>query len=211
MWHDQPTRHIYIASQDPARISESLVVTPKGLVSRVGASEFTPVPFGVDAEILQYANFYGLSELQALLRANAPVELHEALLTGIQWYGEATQDLLPLVAFVKYYISIETAIKKENENAKTALPRRLSVLIEPWDKTRQRSLESDLRGFIDERNAVFHSGTPLTSTPEELAWDGRILARQALHQLRVRIKSAHLATKDDLIGWVDAQLTKYLS
>ena len=210
VWHDQPTRHIYIASQDPKRVSDSLVVSEEGLVSRVGASEFEPIPFRIDRESIQYAQFYGFDEVQSILRTNNPSELQQAFLTAIQWFGQATQELLPLVAFVKYYISIETVLKKESESAKLELPRRLGVLIEPWDKSRYAKLESDLKDFIDERNAVFHSGAPLSATPEELEWEGRILARQALHQLRLRLASDGWQNKDDLVSWVATQHQKYL-
>jgi len=211
VWHDQKTRHVYIASQDPMRISEMLVVAPAGAVSRVGASDFTPLPVNLDQETLPYAQFYGLGEIQVLLRNPSPAELQGSYLTSIQWFGRATQELLPLVAFVKYYISIKAALKKEGESAKQVIPRRLGVLIEPWDKSRLARLETDLRDLIDERNAVFHSGSPLTSTLERLEWDARILSRQALHQLRVRLRSEGWQTKDDLIAWVSAQHAKHLS
>jgi len=210
VWHDRPTPHIYIASQDPKRVSDTLVVTTGGAVSRVGASDFTPVPFRVDQQTIQYAEFYGLREVQALLKTSSQSEIQQSYLTSIQWFGQATQELLPLVAFVKYYIAIETALKRAGENAKTVLPRRLGVLIEPWNRSRFAKLEADLRDFIDERNAVFHSGTPKAQSAEELQWESRILARQALHQLRLRLKSEHWRTKDDLIAWVDTQHSKFL-
>jgi hypothetical protein len=211
IWHDQPTRHANIASLDPRRISDSLVVSSEGLISRVGGSRFTPLPLTFDRETIQYANFYGLQEIQHLLSSSSISELQQSFLTAIQWFGQATQELLPLVGFVKYYISIEAALKRPGENAKTVLPRRLGVLLVPWNKSRLARLEADLLGFIDERNAVFHSGAPLSSTAERLEWDSRILARQALHQLRLRLKSEQWQTKDDLIAWVDDQYRKYLS
>ena len=211
VWHDQPIRHIYIAGQDPGRVSDSLVVASEGTVSWVGASEFTPLPVQINHETIQYVEFYGLKEIQALLQVSHPSEIEQSFLTAIQWYGQATQEFLPLVAFVKYYISIEVVLKKEREYARSVLPRRLGVLIDPWDGSRLPKLEDDLRGFVDERNAVFHSGMPISSTPEELAWDARVLARQALHQLRRRLRSEHWQTKDDLIAWSAAQHQKYLS
>lgn len=210
VWHDQPTRHANIASLDPRRISDSLVVSSEGLVSRTGGPRITPLPLTFDSETIQYANFYGLQEIQQLLSSVSLSELQQSFLTAIQWFGQATQELLPLVGFVKYYISIEAALKKPDEYAKTVLPRRLGVLLVPWNKPRLAKLEADLVGFIDERNAVFHSGAPLSSTPERLEWDSRILARQALHQLRLRLKSEQWQTKDDLIEWVDKQYREYL-
>ncbi len=210
VWYDQPTRHIYIASQDPKRLSTSIGITATGQVSRVSTSDFPPIPFKIDDEFLEYAEFYGLSYVQSLLHIESSSELEQSFLVALQWYGEATQELLPLTAFIKYYISIEAAFKKASENAMRVLPKRLGVLFEPWDKTRYLKLRTDLRDLVVERNAVFHSGKPLNATPEELAWEGRILARQALHQLRLVIKSHKLQTKDDLKTWVDKQISTYL-
>jgi hypothetical protein len=126
-------------------------------------------------------------------------------------YDIRTGPVLGGQVIVKYYISIEAAVKKEGEHAKQVIPRRLGVLIEPWDKSRLAKLETDLLDFIDERNAVFHTGSPIASTPEHLQWDARILSRQALHQLRLRLRSEGWQTKDDLIAWATAQHAKCLS
>jgi hypothetical protein len=211
IWHREPTHHIYLKSLDPKRISESLVVSSKGNISCIGASEFQPLPFRLDSETIPYANSYGLSEIQNILHEKTLSEIKQSLLTGIQWFGEATQELFPLVAFVKYYISIETAIKKESESAKSVLPKRMSVLIDPWGKKKNADLIKDIRGFVDERNSVFHSGIPVKYTAEGLAWDARILARQTLFQLYLRIRDNHIQTKDDLISWVNSQYSEYLA
>ena len=145
-----------------------------------------------------------------MLDSNTRTQLQRSFLTAIQWFGQATQELLPLVAFIKYYIAIEVALKKDVERAKTVLPRRLGVLIHSWDPNLCKKLEAHLIQFINERNAVFHSGIPLSSNPEELAWDACILSRQALHQLRMKLKTEKWQTKDDLIAWVDTQYQKYL-
>jgi hypothetical protein len=65
--------------------------------------------------------------------------------------------------------------------------------------------------MIDERNEVLHSGKPKNSNPEYLAWFGQMIARQVLHQLRVRIKDRKIQTKDDVIRWVDNQYSEYLA
>ena len=146
-----------------------------------------------------------------MLSKSTPSELEQSFLIAVKWFGQATQELLPLVAFLKYYISIEAALKKHEEPAKSVLPRRLGVLIESWNRSRLDNLEDDLRDFIDERNAVFHSGSPIAASPEELQWQSRILSRQALHQVCQKLKKEHWQTKDDLISWVDYQYKNYLS
>ncbi len=211
VYHDQPTRHIYVTGRDPSRVSYTITVNEKGMIGRVGASEFTPAPLRVDIEFMNFANFYGFEYILSLINSSSPTEIEESFLTAIQWYGEATQELVPLISFVKYYVSIEAALKKEDERAKTVLPRRISVLLEPWSKDRQRELEKDLGDMIDERNAVLHSGKPRHSNPEYLAWSGQIIARQVLHQLRLKIKDKAFQTKDDVNHWVGDQYSKYLT
>lgn len=211
IWHDQPTRHVYIEGFEPKRVSDTLVISSNGAVSSVGASEFTPLPIDLTDEMLPYAEFSGFPQIQSLLNEPSPSQIERSFLTAIQWFGRATQEHLPLVALIKFYISIEAALKRPNENAKSVLPRRIGVLISPWDKSRLATLEEDLKEFIDERNAVFHSGVPLSSSPEVLRWDSRVLSRQVLHQLRNRLNTEYWQSKDDLIAWVDDQYDKYLS
>jgi hypothetical protein len=211
VWHDQPTRHVYVESAEPKRVSYTLVVSSKGAVSSVGASEFDPLPIELTDEMLPYAQFYGFTQIQSMLEEPSPTEIERAFLTAIQWFGRATQEQLPLVAFIKFYIAIEVALKRPGEHAKSVLPRRIGVLLSPWDKSRLATLERDLGGFIDERNAVFHSGLPLAASPDRLRWDSRILSRQVLHQIRQKLASENWQTTDDLIAWVDNQYSDYLS
>lgn len=211
VYHDQPTRHIYITGRDPSRVSYTITVNEKGMAGRVGASEFDPAPLRVDTKFSAFANFYGFDHILSMISSSSPAEIEESFLTAIQWYGEASQESIPLLSFVKYYVSIESALKKEDERAKTVLPRRISVLLEAWNKDRQRKLEKDLGNMIDERNSVLHSGKPKASNPEYLAWAGQIVARQVLHQLRLKIKDGKFHTKDNVISWVDNQYSKYLA
>ena len=141
----------------------------------------------------------------------APPPLHKAFLLAVQWYGDAIQDLNELFSFVKFYVAIETAIKKSKESAKAAVPRRLSVLVEPFDKQRQRMIEADIGDLIDERNASFHSGTPSNRTIEYLAWFARVMSMQTLHHLRLRIEREGFTTEDDLEAWADSQFQKFLA
>ena len=210
VYHDQPTRHIYVIGRDPSRVSYTITVNEKRMIGRVGASEFNPMPLRIDTEFNEFANFYGFDHILSLIRSSSPTEIEVSFLTAIQWYGEATQELIPLLSFVKYYVSIEAALKKENENAKVVLPRRISVLLDPWSKDRQRELENDLGDMIDERNSVLHSGKPRKSNPEYLAGSSQIIAQQVLHQLRLKIKDRNFQTKDDVIRWVNNQHSNYL-
>lgn len=211
IWHDQPIRHVYVEGLEPKRVSDTLVISSEGAVSSVGASEFAPLPIELTDEMLPYAQFHGLSQIQSLLAEPAPTQIERSFLTAIQWFGRATQEPLPLVAFIKFYIAIEVVLKRPSESASSVLPTRIGVLISPWDKSRLATLEHDLRDFIDERNAVFHSGLPLSASPDVLRWDSRILSRQVLHQLRQRLASENWQSTEDLIAWVDDQYSKYLS
>ena len=211
IWHDQPTRHVYLEGHDPKGISDTLVVSTAGEVSSVGASEFTPHPIDLRDEMMPYAEFYDFDFVRDLLDDPSPSELSKSFLTAIQWFGRATQETNPLVAFIKFYVAIEAALKKPSESAKTVLPRRIGVLINPWDRTRIDKLEDDLRDLIDERNSVFHSGVPISSSPEVLQWDSRVLSRQVLHQLRIKLKKEGWQSKDNLLLWVDHQYFNTIS
>ena len=210
VWYNQPTRHIYIKGRDRSRFSYSLVINSKGFASRAVNSEFIVLPYKIDAEFLESAKFYGFDYYKKLINNSNISLIEKALTTAIQWYGDATQDLLPLNSFIKYYISIETVLKNENESGKSVVPRRLSVLLSPFDKAKQRKLEKDIEGLIDERNSIFHSGVPIIEKPDYLDWIGKILGRSVIHQVRLRIASEKLQTKDDLIDWIKIHYSKYL-
>jgi hypothetical protein len=198
IWESEPTRHIYISGQQLERVSSTFVIDSEGRFGTVGHSEFSPLPFNVDDNFMQYADFFGLNYYQSLIdRQASPIE--EDLFAAIQWYGFAIQELSPLVSFVKFYIAIETAIKKEGESAKKYLPNRISVLLEPWNKLRQRELEIEMRDLIDERNSVFHEGKVEKYSPGYLANASRIMARGAIHHLRLSIGAKKWKTKDELI------------
>lgn len=198
-------RHIYVAGQEKRRTSYCVVVYPNGLIGETGYSEYSPVPYTIDDEYLQYANFYGFDFFQEIFRKDERTQIQQAFLIAIQWYGDAIQEKNPLIAFSKFYTSIETVSKLKKENAKMVLPRRLRVLIEPWDRTDQSKLEIGIRGMISDRNSVIHSGRPSQHTPEYLAWFSRIMAMQTLHHLRLLITSENIQTIDDLKGWADKQ------
>ena len=211
VWHSQPHRHINVAGQELHRVSHAVVVPPAGTVTEIGRTEYTPLLFTVDNQFMQYAEFYGFSFVRNLVQAQAVPPLHRSFLLAVQWYGHAVQELNDLYAFVKFYVAIETAIKRMQESAKTSIPRRLSVLIEPFMKTKQRSIMADLKDLVDERNAIFHSGAPENKSIEYLAWFARVMSMQCLHHLRIRIEKDGLETKEDLDAWVDHQYDKYLS
>jgi hypothetical protein len=90
VYHDQPTRHIYIVGREPSRVSYTITIDEKGAVGQVGASEFGPAPLQVNAEFLKFANFYGFEHILSLTNMPTPTEIEMAFLTAIQWYGEAT-------------------------------------------------------------------------------------------------------------------------
>ncbi len=202
IWHDQPIRHIYISGYNRNRVNYSLAIDSKKRYSRIGNSIYTPLPFKVDKEFLNYAKAYGFDYIRGLLELSSTTEIERAFLTAIQWYGDATQDLIPIISFVKYYVSIETVLKNKSENAHSVLPKRLSKLISPFNNETQKLLEIDIGGMIDERNSVLHSGKTEKMKPEELSWNSRIFARQALHQICQIMQKEELKTKKDLLRWL---------
>ena len=206
VWWDRQIGHINLAGQELKRVSYTLVVDSQtGVITgEKGHTESTPVPCRVDNEFLEFARFYGLEHLQSLINRKAlPIE--EDYFAAIQWYGYATQELDPIVSFVKFYIAMESALKKENERAKNVLPNRIGVLIEPWDTRLQDKIETDIKALIDERNSVFHEGRTQESSPAHLAEMSNLISRRVLHQLGQRIGSENIQTKDDLIAWVETQ------
>lgn len=207
IWPSEPTRHINISGQELKRVSYTFVIDSEQKFGSVGHSESSVLPFKIDDTFMQYANFFGLSYLQSLINRQGSV-LEEDLFAAIQWYGFATQELNPLISFVKFYIAIETAIKKEGESAKTSLPKRISILLEPWNKSLQKELETELGQLIDERNAVFHEGKVKNYSPSYLVASSRTVARGVINQLRIKVESEGWKTKEDLISWVKAQSKK---
>ncbi len=205
VWHREDPRHIYVAGQEKKRISYSLVVRPDGLLDEIGHSEYSPVPYTVDDEFIQYANFYGFDFIQEITKKENRTQIEQNFLTAIQWYGDALQENNPLFAFSKFYTSIETAAKIENETASRVLPKRLSVLIETWNGEKQRYLEKQIKEMISDRNSVFHSGKPDKYTPEYLAWFSRVVAMQTLHHLRLLLVKENIQTKEDIKTWVIKQ------
>jgi hypothetical protein len=208
--HREDPRHIYVAGQEKRRTSYSLVVHHDGMVEEIGNSEYSPVPYTIDEEYIQYANFYGFDFIQQIFRKETRTPIQQAFLTAIQWYGDAIQENNPLFAFSKFYTSIETVSKLEKESARNVLPRRLSVLIESWDRKDQRHLEDGIEKMIFDRNFVFHTGQPSQNTPEYLAWFSRIIAMQTMHHLRLLITSENIQTKEDFKKWAINQYDQYL-
>jgi hypothetical protein len=113
--------------------------------------------------------------------------------------------MVPLSSFLKYYIAIETATKLDDERAGKVLPRRLAVLIAPWQPDRHAEIGTAIKTLIRERNAVFHDGRPQGNSSESLAYDAFNLARSVLNRLRERLISDRLATKAELRDWAKAQ------
>ncbi|MBC8555281.1 MAG: hypothetical protein H8D23_37175 [Candidatus Brocadiales bacterium] len=83
VWWNHPTRHIYLAGKEPARVSYSLVIGPDERYGRMGHSEYTPISFHIDDEFLNLANHYGLNYVQSILK-NTPTPLEQDFLTALQ-------------------------------------------------------------------------------------------------------------------------------
>lgn len=198
VWYNQPTRHVNLKGKDQSRFSYSLVLDKNGKVSRNVNEEFFILPYKIDSEFLTQASSYGFEYYQSLLEDRNLDPLEKSIMIAIQWYGDSTQDLNDLNSFLKSYICIETLLKNEKENAKSVIPRRLSVLLYPFDKSNQKKLEKEMEALIDERNSVFHSGVSIKEKPEYLRYLGRVLGRSVIHKTRLKIKSEGIKTKEEL-------------
>ena len=205
VWYNEPARHVYVAGGQPSRISYAFATGAGGLHG-IPHTGYTPLPLTVDSQFLELAdNWYGLSFLNAIMTSCSPSPIEQSLLTAIQWYGDAIQEMNPLLAFIKFYTAIETATKRQCEKAKGCLPQRVSVLLRPGYANEQRNLQSELEKVIDERNAILHSGKADRYEPEYLAWFGRVVSRQVLNRLRTLIEDDGISTKDDLRSWIRAK------
>lgn len=212
VWWNQPTKHIYLAGKQLKRVSYSFAVDEKNQIARIAGEEFSPYPFKIDEEFLHLGNHYGLSHLQTILLKPDLSDMEQALLTALQWYGDATQELSLLFSFVKFYTAIETITKRKQElQAKKILPRRVSVIIGRREKDRQAQIQQDFETLVDERNNILHSGKPNKENVENLAWESQIFARDSIHEIRQKIQRNGFQTKDQLTEWVKIEYEKYYS
>jgi hypothetical protein len=204
IWWDRQVGHIHVAGKELKRVSYTLVIDSNSgdVTGETGHTVSTPAPFRVDQEFFDFSEVYGFKYLQTLSNKKAS-GIEDDLLAAIQWFGYATQELEPLVSFVKYYISIETVLKKEGESARNVLPGRISTLLEPFSKLKQNELKIEIGKLIDERNSVFHEGKVEQYSSIYLATTIRVLAREVINQLRSKIETEGWKTKDDLVDWVN--------
>lgn len=211
VWYNEKTRQMSISGRPRENVAYSLSIDADGHPTAMAEVAFSPIPVNLNEKIIQYANFYGLSDLTTLVNKANPTEIEKSLLTAIQWFGDATNELQPLSAFMKFYIPIDILLKREEENAKDCIPDRLSRLTDPWNTDKERTAQtiSDLHQLIRERNYVFHSGTPEKRNSEYLRLAARGFAIGAINQVRQRIKSEKLRTQDDLINWLEVQAKKF--
>jgi len=200
VWYNQPTRHIYLAGTEPGRVSYVLTWDGQGRIDRLGDSLYWPIPFQVDNTFLNRANNYGLRDLSAWIDNPEATPLQKLLVNSIQWFGDATQELAPLQAFMKYYVAMESLLKKGRENAKKVVPKRVACLLGERDREK-RQLEIEL--LIEERNEVFHRGSPKEDPPELLEWVGHQFARNMINKILPMASSYGFSTKEEFLCWVD--------
>jgi hypothetical protein len=99
VWYREPTRQINIAGE-PRQTSEySLVLEPDGQQLAATDTDFSVLPVKLNDEILPYFDFNGLFQIGQLLSKPSRNDLENALLTGIQWFGDATRELQPWPPF----------------------------------------------------------------------------------------------------------------
>jgi hypothetical protein len=213
IWYNQPAKHIYLKEKELNRISFVLSVADKGTGLWIGDSLYSPVPFIVNDEFLSAAEGYGLRDLSSWLSNSKATPLQQVLLLAIQWFGDATQELRSLQAFMKYYIAIEILLKKEKEGAYNVVPQRVAFLLEGTGSAR----DNEIKSLIKERNAVFHGGSTLHDTPEVLDWVTHQVARNIINHLIQEARLAHFypddypkkwETKKDMLAWVESEIKK---
>ena len=200
MYRDGPVTPIYVKGNEPRRISRAVTIGSSGRTSSFVNSVQSPVPLVLNEINEQIADSYGLRRLLSLVGKERRTSLEDNILTAIQWFGDATQDIAPAFAFVKFYIALETVIKKDNEKAQSVLPARVSRLMAPFERDRRKRLRKSLEAVIHERNAIFHGGEPSSESFEYLEWLAKRFARNVIHEVRQLAEREGLRTKDELIG-----------
>jgi hypothetical protein len=203
IWDDEEDiPHVYVAGRDITRISYILALG-KTKAFELGYSAY-PTAFGIDDSILQSAHAKGLEYLQALLTKRHPSELEEILLLAISWFGDATQDIFPGIAFVKYYTSIECITKRDEENRTSeVLPKRIAAILGSDPKERAK-IEAKMGEIIYERNNLLHGGKTQERSLEYLRDECRRIARDTLNEIRIVASHGLFSEKDALIAWADA-------
>lgn len=209
VWHGQPIKHIYLEGEAPKRFSNILSLHADMKFEVIGNALFWPINYEIDKDFLSIAENYRLWELSSWFKEETLSPIRKLLLSAIQWFGDATQEIKPIQAFIKYYIAIETILKMDKERAKNVLPRRVSYVLEARDKTRK---ETEVLSIINERNSVFHTGSTYKDPPEVLArvthqWSRNIInslvQNSFLSQFYPEGHPSKWQTKDDLIRWID--------
>lgn len=209
IYFNQPHRHIALDGRNQNNFSYSLVLDESGNISQFVSHESTVLPLIINSEFMKYAKSHGFDFYIRGLNEGI-TQIEKTLYTAIQWFGDGLQDLIKINSFVKFYIAIETILKNEDENAKNVVPRRLSILLEPYEKDKQRKLESDIKDLIDERNSIFHSGVANKESPENLQYIGKIMGRNVIHYSRLKVESEKIKTKKDLHESLYRHYEKYL-
>ena len=211
LWPNELARQINVAGEPRQNAAYSLSIGSSRHPSAFADTDFSVMPLRLDDETMPYADFHGLSHLISILNKPKRTEIEKSLLTAIQWFGDATRELQPLAAFLKFYMPIEIILKGEKEIAKRVIPKRLCRLLDPWNTNKQGTtkIKVEIRDLIQERNSVFHSGSARKHTDEYLRLATRAYARDCLFQLSQRIISEKLKSQQGLINWINQQATKY--
>lgn len=159
------------------------------------------MPIKIDNQFIQIAKAHKYDYLINKYDFSTFNEFKKSLFTSIQLFGSATQEIDPMIAFIKYYISIEAATKRQNENAMRYLPKRISKILAPGDRTKQKKYRSRIKKLIIERNSVLHSGNTKNFSAEYLSEEGYQISRQILNKLGYLNDLENFTSKDDLRKW----------
>ena len=213
IWYNQTAKHIYLAGYEPDRISNVIQVDNLVLTGVIGDSLFSPVPYEIDGFFTATSEGFGINEISNWLQQKTISPQKKLLLNSIQWFGNATQEIHPLQAFIKYYIAIESLLKKNHqENAKNVIPKRANFITQARDKSKR---ENEIRSIIDERNSIFHEGRTLKDTPDVLRIYTHQLARNVINGIIQKYRFPHIylgnkqaewKTKEEFINWIDNNL-----
>lgn len=196
VWYNESSRQLYIAGGQHIGVHDVFTLDPVELMGWVGDNYHNPKPFYVDGNFLTSADNFHFREISSWLEN--PTPLQRSVILAIQWFGDATRELNPEQAFMKYYIAIEILLKKKDESAKNTLPDRLMYILRKKD---QNGLKQYFKGLIDRRNDVFHEGKLSQRTPETIAKEFHQYSRDVINNIVQHMHMPHIFLKGPKTGW----------
>lgn len=199
LW-DLPVRHVSVIGRPRNQVSHSFI-DDGNMVKQYLDTNFTKAPIRLDNRFIKSSQSHKYDYLLMKYDISNFNEYKRTIFTSIQWFGSATQEIDPMISFVKYYISMEVVTKKHNEFAKDTLPKRISKILYPGDHGKQQYYEDRITEIITERNSVFHSGKTKNLDTGYLSEECYQISRQLLNKLGYLVDRENITSKDDLCNW----------